>query len=108
MLTAVKSSVICVFDCGRVSYLRHGSDKRTGWQYGVASAVLNPWLAKDTVVTPGPDRRGEAKMSHVCLINRTVQGTDDHWKTTNLCIMIRLGVQDWEVWNEGKLDERYI
>ena len=45
---------------------------------GVAMAALDPYFAKDTVVTPGPDRRGEAEMSHVCLINRTAQGTDDH------------------------------
>ena len=45
---------------------------------GVAMAALDPWLAKDTVVTPGPDRRGEAEMSHVCLLNRTAQGTDNH------------------------------
>jgi hypothetical protein len=43
-------------------------------------AALDPCFAKDTVVTPGPDRRGEAEMSHACLLNRTVQGTDDHWK----------------------------
>ena len=78
MLTAVKGLVACVFDCGRVSCLRNGSDEGTGWQRGVATAALDPWLAKDTVVTPGPDRRGEAEMSHVCLINRTAQGTDDH------------------------------
>ena len=42
-------------------------------------AALDPWLAKDTVVTPDPDRRGEAEMSQVCLANRTVQGTADHW-----------------------------
>ena len=71
-------------------------------------AALDPYFAKDTVVTPGPDRRGEAEMSHVCLLNRTVQGTDDYWKTTNLCIWIKLGVQDWEVWSEGKLEERQL
>ena len=67
MLTAVKGLVTCVFDCGRVSCLRHGSDEGTGWQRGVATAALDPWLAKDPVVTPDPDRRGEAEMSHVCL-----------------------------------------
>ena len=44
----------------------------------MATAALDPRLTKDMVVTPGSDRHGEAKMSHVGLLNQTAQGTDNH------------------------------
>ena len=46
----------------------------------MATAALDPRLTKDMVVTPGSDRHGEAKMSHVGLLNQTAQGTDNHMR----------------------------
>ena len=59
--------------------MRHGSDDEIGSRCGKAMAVNNPGVARDTVVTPGRDRRGKAEMSKFALVNRTVQGTNNHW-----------------------------